>query len=155
MLKISEMANKFDISKSTLYDWKTDRPKIYDYLVHSDEQYEKYRKVNILLEDYIKSTVINTFSYDEIEFVLNLKLNLADSFEVNDIHLLYSEATQKIKQLNSDFTLNISYKLSSLNLLEKYIFCERLETITKKLKPKSDEKADLIQHYFKEFLEIK
>jgi hypothetical protein len=40
----------------------------------------------------------------------------------------------KIKQLNSNFTLHISYKLSSLNLLKKYIFFERLETITKKLK---------------------
>ena len=79
------MAKRFDISKSTLYDWKKDRPIIYDYLIHSDEQYEKYRKVNILLEDYIKSTVINTFSYEEIEFVLNLNLNLKDNFEVNDI----------------------------------------------------------------------
>ena len=58
--------------------------------------------------------------------------------------MIYSEATQKIKQLNSNFTLNISYKLSSLNLLEKYIFCERLETISKKLKPKNDEERNLI-----------
>ena len=74
MLSIKEISEQFDISKSTLYDWKKERPKIYEYLANSDDQYEKYREVNILLESYIKTAKdIELFDYKEVEYIFFFK----------------------------------------------------------------------------------
>ena len=43
MLSNKEIIEKFDIPKSTLYGWKTERPKVYEYLATADEQFLKYR----------------------------------------------------------------------------------------------------------------
>ena len=153
MLSIKEMSEQFDISKSTLYDWKNDRPKIYDYLANSDEQYEKYREINIFLETYIKTTQnITAFEYKEIEYIFALELELKDLKSIENLHLTYINASINKEKESSEFTLDIYKKLESLNLIEKYVFANRLKILVDKIKSKKEEKEELLRHYFKEFM---
>ena len=47
--------------------------KVYEYLATADEQFLKYREVNILLDRYIQSVVnIDIFEYKELEYILQL-----------------------------------------------------------------------------------
>ena len=147
------MSEQFDISKSTLYDWKNDRPKIYDYLANSDEQYEKYREINIFLETYIKTTQnITAFEYKEIEYIFALELELKDLKSIENLHLTYINASINKEKESSEFTLDIYKKLESLNLIEKYVFANRLKILVDKIKSKKEEKEELLRHYFKEFM---
>jgi hypothetical protein len=153
MLSTKEIAEKFDIPKTTLYGWKVERPKVYDYLANSDEQYERYREINIFLETYIKTTQnITPFEYKEIEYIFTLGLELQDLKKIENLHLSYINATMKIEKESSEFILNIYKKLESLNLIEKYIFANRIKILVKKIKSKKDEKESLLRYYFKEFM---
>ena len=151
MLSIKEIAEKFDIPKTTLYGWKNERSKVYNYLSNSDDQYEKYREVNIFLETYIKTaTNISLFEYKEIEYIVSLNLELKSLQEIENLHLTYINQSFKKEKEGGQFELNIYKKLESLNLIEKYIFSNRLKSINKKIK--KDEKEQLLRYYFKEFL---
>jgi len=153
MLSIKEMAEKFDIPKTTLYGWKNERPKIYDYLVNSDEQYEKNREINIFLESYIKTAQnITAFEYKEIAYIFTLELELQNLKKIENLHLTYINASMKKEKESSEFILNIYKKLESLNLIEKYIFANRLKVLVEKIKSKKEEREELLRHYFKEFI---
>lgn len=153
MLSNKEIIEKFDIPKSTLYGWKVERPKVYDYLANSDEQYEKYREINIFLETYIKTTQnITAFEYKEIEYIFALELELKDLKSIENLHLTYINASINKEKESSEFTLDIYKKLESLNLIEKYVFANRLKILVDKIKSKKEEKEELLRHYFKEFM---
>jgi len=153
MLSTKKMAEKFDIPKTTLYGWKVERPKVYDYLANSDEQYEKYREINIFLESYIKTAQnITAFEYKEVAYIFTLELELQDLKKIENLHLSYINASLKKEKESSEFILNIYKKLESLNLIEKYIFSNRLKTLVEKIKSKKDEREELLKHYFKEFM---
>lgn len=152
MLSTKEIADKFDIPKTTLYGWKVERPKVYEYLATSDRQYEKYREVNIFLDTYIKTADTKIFDFKEIEYIFNLELHPKTVPEMQNIELTYINTSAKTSKENTKFTLDIYKKLESLNLIEKYIFCDILNTLPPKVKTKKDEKRELIKHYFKEFL---
>jgi len=52
-----------------------------------------------------------------------------------------------------DFALDIYKKFEILNLIEKYILCERVKIVSEKIKTRKEEKESLIKHYLKEFLQ--
>ena len=151
MLSTKEIAEKFDIPKTTLYGWKKERPKLYSYLSNSNEQYEKYREVNIFLETYIKRVkIIDLFEYKEIEYIFTLDLELNNLYNIENLHLTYINKSFKIEKENNQFLLNIYKKLENLNIIEKYIFSNRIKNISKKVK--KGEKEKLLKYYFREFL---
>jgi len=153
MLSNKEIIEKFDIPKSTLYGWIAERPKVYDYLANSDEQYEKYREINIFLETYIKTSKSTpAFEYKEIEYIFSLELRLGNLKEIENLHLTYVNTSIKSEKESSEFTLNIYKKLELFNLIEKYIFASRLKTLGQRVKGKKEEREELLRHYFKEFL---
>jgi len=153
MLSNKEMIEKFDIPKSTLYGWKIERPKVYEYLASSDDQYEKYREVNILLETYIKSARdINIFDYKEIDYILSLNLKLDNIKEIENLHLSYINTSMKNQKECNEFVLNIYKKLEQFNVIEKYIFVDKINTTTVKIKSKKEDKESLLKYYFKEFI---
>jgi len=153
MLSNKEIIEKFDIPKSTLYGWKAERPKVYDYLANSDEQYEKYREINIFLETYIKTRESTpVFEFKEIAYIFALELELTELKSIENFHLTYINASIKKEKESSEETLNIYKKLESLNLIEKYIFANRLKTLVERVKGKKDEREELLRHYFKEFM---
>ena len=153
MLSNKEIIERFDIPKSTLYGWKTERPKVYEYLANADEQFSKYRDVNILLDRYIQSiSNVSLFEYKELEYILELKLENLKIEELDKFHLKFIEKSIKIEKEPKTFALNIYKKLETLNLIEKYILNERIKTVSEKIKTKKEEKESLIKHYLKEFL---
>ena len=153
MLSNKEIIEKFDIPKSTLYGWKTERPKVYEYLATADEQFSKYREVNILLDRYIQTVPnIALFEYKELEYILQLNQENLKIEELENFHLKFIEKSIKIEKEPKTNALNIYKKLENLNLIEKYILNERLKTVSEKIKTKKDEKESLIKHYLKEFL---
>ena len=153
MLSNKEIIERFDIPKSTLYGWKTERPKVYEYLANADEQFSKYRDVNILLDRYIQSiSNVSLFEYKELEYILELKLENQKIEELDNFHLKFIEKSIKIEKEPKTFALNIYKKLETLNLIEKYILNERIKTVSEKIKTKKEEKESLIKHYLKEFL---
>lgn len=153
MSSIKEITEKFEVTRATLHNWKTTKPNLYNYLINSSEQYEKYREINIFLETYIKTTQnITAFEYREIEYIFSLELRLEDLKSIENIHLTYVNASMRKEKESNEFTLSIYNKLESLNLIEKYIFSDRLKTLVPKIKSKKEEREELLRHYFKEFL---
>ncbi len=153
MLSTKEIAEMFNVPKTTLYGWKTERPKVYEYLANADEQFSKYRDVNILLDRYIQTVPnIALFEYKELEYILHLNQENLKIEELENFHLKFIEKSIKIEKEPKTFALNIYKKLENLNLIEKYILNERLKTVSEKIKTKKDEKESLIKHYLKDFL---
>lgn len=153
MSSIKEITERFEVTRATLHNWKTTKPNLHNYLINSDEQYEKYREINIFLETYIKTSKSTpAFEYKEIEYIFSLELRLDVLQEIQNLHLSYINASIKCEKESSEFTLNIYKKLESLNLIEKYIFASRLKTLVQKIKSKKEEKEELLRHYFKEFM---
>ncbi len=153
MLSTKEIAEMFNVPKTTLYGWKTERPKVYEYLANADEQFSKYRDVNILLDRYIQSVSnVSLFEYKELEYILELKLENLRIEELDNFHLKFIEKSIKIEKEPKTNALNIYKKLETLNLIEIYILNERIKTVSEKIKTKKEEKESLIKHYLKEFL---
>jgi len=152
MASIKEITEKFEVTRATLHNWKTTKPNLYSYLINSDEQYEKSREINIFLESYIKTDKnITLFEFKEIAYIFTLTLELGDLKSIENLHLTYINASMKREKESSEFTLNIYKKLESLNLIEKYIFANRLKVLVEKIKSKKDEREELLRHYFREF----
>ncbi|MBU1657588.1 hypothetical protein KKG72_00870 [bacterium] len=152
MSSIKEITEKFEVTRATLHNWKTTKPKLYNYLLNFDEKYEKYREVNIFLDTYIKTADTKIFDFKEIEYIFDLELHPKTVPEIQDIQLIYINTSAKTAKENTKFTLDIYKKLESLNLIEKYIFCDILSVLPPKVKAKKEEKKELLTHYFKEFL---
>jgi len=153
MSSIKDITERFEVTRATLHNWKTTKPNLYNYLINSDEQYEKNREINIFLESYIKTAQnITTFEYKEIAYIFTLELELQDLKMIENLHLTYINASMKKEKESSEFILNIYKKLESLNLIEKYIFANRLKVLVEKIKSKKEEREELLRHYFKEFI---
>jgi len=146
MLKNKDILEKFEITKSTLYQWKISKPNLYKYLQNADNKYTDYRNLAIIVEKYSKE-IQKDFLIEEIEFILSLHLIFSTPQEIEELHFLYAT---KIK--NSSFTLGIFTKLQNLNLIEKYIFSERMQSLGKKQFISKEDKIELTRRYFKEFL---
>ncbi len=117
MLSTKEIAEMFNVPKTTLYGWKTERPKVYEYLANADEQFTKYRDVNILLDRYIQSVSnVSLFEYKELEYILELKLENLKIEELDNFHLKFIEKSIKIEKEPKTNALNIYKKLETLNL---------------------------------------
>ena len=149
MLKNKDILEKFEITKSTLYQWKNTKPNLYTYLQNADNHYSNYRTLAIIIEKYSKE-IKKDFLIEEIEFILSLNFPITTPEEIENLHHLYA---QKIK--NSPFTLGIFTKLQNLNLLEKYIFAQRITALNKKQFASKEDKIELTRRYFKEFLGAK
>mgnify|MGYP003414960222 FL=1 len=108
MLSTKEIAEMFNVPKTTLYGWKTERPKVYEYLATADEQFLKYREVNILLDRYIQSVVnIDIFEYKELEYILQLNQENLKIEDLDNFHLKFIEKSIKIEKEPKTNALNI------------------------------------------------
>jgi hypothetical protein len=150
MLSKKDITEQFEVTRTTLHNWKTTKPNLYQLLLNSDGSSSEIREVNIALEKYSK-TIKSDFATAEIEFIL--ELNLENYLEdIEKLHTIYIEQTLKEMKQNSEFVLGIYQKLQNLNIVERYIFISRIKSV-KKLKTKED-KISLIKHYFSHFLTL-
>jgi len=153
MLTQKEITEKFEITRGTLHNWKTTKPNLYSYLENYDKKFDKLQEINIFLESYIKTAQnITVFEYKEIAYIFTLELELQDLKKIENLHLTYINASLKKEKESSEYILNIYKKLESLNLIEKYIFANRLKVLVEKIKSKKEEREELLRHYFKEFI---
>ena len=149
MLTIKQISERFDIPKSTLYNWEKERPKVFEYLQQASSNQDILRELTIILEKYSK-TINFSFSTEKIEYIL--KLNLENYLEnIEKLHTIYIEQTSKELKENSEFILSIYQKIQNLNIIERYIFISRIKSI-KKQKIKQNDLKIAIKHYFREFL---
>ena len=154
MLSTKEITEKFEVSRATFHNWKLTKPNLCNLLINSDEQFTKYRDVNILLDRYIQSVSnVALFEYKELEYILELKLENLKIEDLENFHLKFIEKSIKIEKEPKTFALNIYKKLETLNLIEIYILNERIKTVSEKIKTKKDERESLIKHYLKDFLQ--
>ena len=149
MLSKKEISEKFEVTRTTLHNWKTSKPNLYNLLLNSDGSNNELRELTIILEKYSK-TINFSFSTEKIEYVL--KLNLENYLEnIEKLHAIYIEQTSKELKQNSEFILSIYQKIQNLNIIERYIFISRIKSI-KKQKIKQNDLKIAIKHYFREFL---
>ena len=149
MTSIKDIISKYEVTRATLHNWKTTKPNLYNLLLNPEDTNEKLRDINIVLEKYSK-TIKNTFSEDDILFILNLSLeNFVN--EIEKLHTIYIEQTAKELKENSEFVLAVYQKIQDLNLIERYIFILRIKSLRKEKIKQTDIKT-AIKHYFKEFL---
>ena len=135
MLSTKEITERFEVSRATLHNWKSTKPNLCNLLKTADEQFTKYREVNILLDRYIQTVPnIEIFEYKELEYILELKLENQKIEEIDNFHLKFIEKSIKIEKEPKTNALNIYKKLENLNLIEKYILNERLKTVSEKIK---------------------
>ena len=87
MLSKKEISEKFEVTRTTLHNWKTSKPNLYNLLLNSDGSNNELRELTIILEKYSK-TINFSFSTEEIEYFL--KLNLEN-------HKEYKKAKNKTK----------------------------------------------------------
>ena len=148
MTSIKDIISKYEVTRATLHNWKTTKPNLYNLLLNPEDTNEKLRDINIVLEKYSK-TIKNTFSEDDILFILNLSLeNFVN--EIEKLHTIYIEQTAKELKENSEFVLAVYQKIQNLNLIERYIFISRIKSLRKEKIKQTDIKT-AIKHYFKEF----
>ncbi|MEA3354130.1 MAG: hypothetical protein U9Q33_09975 [Campylobacterota bacterium] len=153
MLSTKDVIEKFEVTRATLHNWKTTKPNLHNHLFNADEQFEKYRKTNILLDRYIKTTkTIKIFETLEIEYIYSLDIAIDEVDDIENLPLIYINTSGKIKKENDTFTLDIYKKLESLNLIQRYIFADRLKELKDKKESKKQKDEDWLSHYFKEFL---
>lgn len=151
MFSKKEITEKYEITRTTLHNWKTTKPNLYNLLLNSDGTNSEIRELTIILEKYSK-TIISDFLIEDIEYILELKLE--EYLEkVEKLHSFYIEESSNDLKQNSEFILSIYQKIQNLNVVERYIFISRIKSI-KKQKIKQIELRTAIKHYFKEFLKI-
>ena len=149
MLTKKDITDKFEVTRTTLHNWKTTKPRLYNLLLNSDGCNDELREIKQILEIYAK-TIKEDFTVDEIVFLLDLKLEEHIS-DIEKLHTIYIEQTSKDIKNKTEFILKIYQKIEKLDIIKKYILISRIKSI-KKLKPKSSEMEVAIKHYFKEFL---
>lgn len=154
MIQIKDVIDKFEVSRATFHNWKKTKPNLYSYLLNykdSNMEVGKLREINIVLEKYAKESIKPIFTYNEISFICTNEL----TFErVEDLEAAFIKSYKDTISDNFDFIIGIYNKIKNLNIVEKYIFSERLRIVSKKIKIKKDEKKELLTHYFREFIKI-
>ena len=149
MYSKKEITERFEVTRTTLHNWKTSKPNLYNLLLHSDSSNNELREITIILEKYSK-TIKSQFEIEEVEFILDLDLeNYLE--EIERLHTIYIEQTSKDLKQNSELILTIYQKIQNLNIIERYIFISRIKSV-KKQKTKEKELKIAIKYYFKECL---
>lgn len=149
MYSKKEITERFEVTRTTLHNWKTSKPNLCNLLLHSDSSNNELREITIILEKYSK-TIKSQFEIEEVEFILDLDLeNYLE--EIERLHTIYIEQTSKDLKQNSELILTIYQKIQNLNIIERYIFISRIKSV-KKQKTKEKELKIAIKYYFKEFL---
>lgn len=149
MLSQKKITEKFEVTRTTLYNWKTTKPKLFNLLVNSDRMNTQLREYRIILEKYSK-TLKGEFVSEEITYILMQNLeNYLENIEC--LENLFIIKTSKDLKEKSDFILDIYHKIKALNIVNRYIFISRIKSI-KKQRIKQSDLQTAIKHYFKEFL---
>ena len=151
MLTHKEITEKFEITRNTIYNWKTTKPKLYEYLKNFDGKNDEFRDIKNILDAYANG-LSGDFCYEEIDFLLSLGMELGGLDSVKNIVDRFSVSAAKEFKENSKLVFGIYAKLGRLNIIECYIFADRYRSVQRQLKKTKESREDLIKYYFKPFL---
>lgn len=149
MISKKEITEKYEVTRTTLHNWKTTKPNLYNLLLNAGGSSNEIRELTIILEKYSK-TIVGDFSVEEISYILDLELENR-LHQIENLHTIYIEESSKDLKKNSEFILNIYQKIQNLNIIMRYIFISRIKSV-KKQKVKDSELKLALEYYFKEFL---
>ena len=148
MLSNKEISQNFEVQINTLYNWRKAKPKLYRYLRNADYNFEQSKEINVLLERF-SADIDARFFVDEILFFVLSEVEAKSIDDVENIERLFIIKHHKELSKDADLLLSIYDKLSSMGIIEKYIFYKRSHNLRAEQK-KLDEAA--IKEYFSEFL---
>lgn len=150
MLSVKEIMEKFEVTRTTLHNWKTTKPKLYDYLINYDGANGEYRDIMIILDKFVSNRE-GEFSYEEIEFLQTLNWNNLIVEDIDRLHEYYASMIAKDLKQNTTFLLGIYSKIEQLSSIERWVFVQRLKKVKSK-KFQNENKKELISHFFKGYL---
>jgi len=148
MLSNKEISENFEVQINTLYNWRKSKPKLYRYLRNADYNFEQSKEINILLKRFAED-IQALFTTDEVIFFVSSTVEASSIEDVESIERIFILEHHKELSKQSDFLLSIYDKLSSMGIIEKYIFYKRAHNLRAEHK-KLDE--SVIKEYFNEFL---
>jgi len=148
MLSNKEISQNFEVQINTLYNWRKAKPKLYRYLRNADYNFEQSKEINVLLERF-SADIDARFFVDEVLFFVLSEVEAKSIDDVENIERLFIIKHHKELSKNADLLLSIYDKLSSMGIIEKYIFYKRSHNLRAEQK-KADEAV--IKEYFSEFL---
>ena len=151
MLAIKDIVDKFEVSRATLHNWKTTKPKLYDYLKNFDGKNDEFRDIKSILDGYADG-LSGEFYYEEIDFLLFLCMEFGVLDSIKNIVDGFGVSAAKEFKENSKLVFGIYAKLERLNIVERYIFADRYKSVQRQLKKTKEAREDLIRYYFKPFL---
>ncbi len=150
MLSNKEISQNFEVQISTLYNWRKTKPKLYRYLQNADYNFEQSKEINVLLKRFAKE-IKSSMSIEEIKLFIESRYEAKTIDEIENMHkgLLQQHHKELIGE-KRELYFGIYDKISTLNIIEKYIFYKRIYNIRQK---KEQIENHHIQEYFEEFLE--
>ena len=148
MLSNKEISQNFEVQINTLYNWRKTKPKLYRYLRNADYNFEQSKEINVLLERF-SADIDARFFVDEVLFFVLSDVEAKSIDDVENIERLFIVKHHKELSKDADLLLSIYDKLSSMGIIEKYIFYKRSHNL--RAEQKKVDKA-VIKEYFSEFL---
>jgi len=148
MLSNKEISQNFEVQINTLYNWRKTKPKLYRYLRNADYNFEQSKEINVLLERF-SADIDARFFVDEVLFFVLSDVEAKSIDDVENIERLFIIKHHKELSKDADLLLSIYDKLSSIGIIEKYIFYKRSHNL--RAEQKKVDKA-VIKEYFSEFL---
>jgi len=146
VLSNKEISENFEVQINTLYNWRKSKPKLYRYLRNADYNFEQSKEINILLKRFAKG-IKGNFSVEEIEYFIDKLPKVVSIEDVKNMGKIFlSREYLKIPK-EKDILFSIYDKITSLNLIEKYIFYK------KAFKYNEKEEKPQIEIFFKEFID--
>ena len=153
MLSHKEILDRFEITRTTLHNWKTTKPKLYDYLKNFDGKNDELRDIKSVLDRYAEG-MCGEFEYAEIDFLLSLGLEFEGVEGLKNMVDMFGAACAKEFGQRARLVVLIYSKLERLNIIERYIFADRYRSVQKQLKKTKEAREDLVGYYFKPFLVV-
>ena len=153
MLAIKDIVEKFEVSRATLHNWKTTKPKLYDYLKNFDGKNDELRDIKSVLDSYADG-LCGEFGYEEIDFLLSLGLEFEGVESLKNMVDRFGLLSAKEFGQRARLVVGIYAKLERLNIVERYIFADRYRSVQKQLKKTKEAREDLVGYYFKPFLVV-
>ncbi len=153
MLSHKEILDRFEITRTTLHNWKTTKPKLYDYLKNFDGKNDELRDIKSVLDSYADG-LCGEFGYEEIDFLLSLGLEFEGVESLKNMVDRFGLLSAKEFGQRARLVVGIYAKLERLNIVERYIFADRYRSVQKQLKKTKEAREDLVGYYFKPFLVV-
>jgi predicted Zn-dependent protease len=146
MLNNRQISEIFEVQINTLYNWQKSKPNLHNYLKNADYNFSRNEEINILLDEYSK-TFQKNFSKEELEYLVESSFELLSIEDIKNFGKAFLKMEYKKIPKQSNFLFGMYDKISTLNIIEKYILYKKIYRARKIGKDLN------FEEFFKEFLQ--